>query len=432
VSNVAKRIHIKGGRLIDPANSLDEVTDLWVAEGKVQAVGKAPDGFTADETINADQQIICPGLIDLSARIREPGQEHKATIASETAAAAKAGITTLICPPDTQPVIDSPAIVELIHLKAREANMSNLHMLGALTCNLGGELISEMLSLKDAGVVGMSNAGHPVSNSLILRRAFEYAATHDLTVFIRPDDHGLSDNGCVHEGALASRLGLPGIPEAAETVAVARHLELIEQTGVRAHFSQLTTARAANMIARARHDGLKITADVAIHHLYLTDIDIRDYNSACHLIPPLRSERDRDGLRDAIKQGAIDAICSDHQPHEPDAKQAPFPDTEPGMSGLDTLLPLVKRLADEKLLSLSDAIDRVTRLPANILGLDQGHLSIGAIADICIFNPDMSWAVSSDTLNSAGHNTPFIGWEMHGRATSTLVNGQLVFSNDYD
>ncbi len=426
------RIHIKGGHLIDPANDINAVTDVWIADGKVLAIGKAPDGFTADQTINADKQVVCPGLIDLSARIREPGQAHKATIASETTAAAKSGITTLVCPPDTQPVIDSPAIVELIHLKAREANMSRLHMLGALTSNLDGELISEMHSLKEAGVVGMSNANQPVPNSLILRRAFEYAATHELTVFIRPDDQGLSNNGCVHEGALASRLGLPGIPEAAETVAVARHLELIEQTGVRAHFSQLSTARAANMIARARHDGVKVTADVAIHHLYLTDIDIRNYNSACHLIPPLRSERDRDGLRNAIKQGVIDAICSDHQPHEPDAKQAPFPDTEPGMSGLDTLLPLVKRLADEKLLSLSEAIDRVTRMPATILGLEQGHLSVGAIADVCIFNPDLSWSVSTESLHSLGHNTPFIGWEMHGRATSTLVNGQLIFSNDHD
>ncbi len=426
------RIHIKGGHLIDPANDIDSVTDLWIAEGKVQAIGKAPDGFNADQTINAEQQIVCPGLIDLSARIREPGQVHKASIASETTAAAKSGITTLVCPPDTQPVIDSPAIVELIHLKAREANMSRLHMLGALTSNLDGELISEMLSLKKAGVVGMSNANKPVPNSLVLRRAFEYAATHDLTVFIRPDDNGLSNKGCVHEGALASRLGLPGIPEAAETVAVARHLELIEQTGVRAHFSQLSTARAANMIARARHDGVKVTADVAVHHLYLTDIDIRDYNSACHLIPPLRSERDRDGLRDAVKQGVIDAICSDHQPHEPDAKQAPFPDTEPGLSGLDTLLPLVKRLADEKLMSLSQAINNITYMPATILGLEQGHLSIGAIADICLFDPNMSWLVSSDNLNSAGHNTPFIGWEMQGRATSTLVNGQLIFSSNHD
>jgi len=430
--NKMSRIHIKNGHLIDPANGIDEVTDLWVADGKVQAVGTAPDGFTADQVINADQQIVCPGLIDLSARLREPGHEHKATIASETAAAASAGITGLVCPPDTKPVIDSPAIVELMHHKARQAGQSHLHLLGALTSGLKGELISEMLSLKEVGVVGMSNANQPVQNSQTLRHAFEYAATHDLTVFIRPNDPSLSKGGCVHEGPVSSRLGLPGIPEAAETVAVARELELIAQTGVRAHFSQLSTARAAAMIGRARHDGLKVTADVAVHQLYLSEIDIRDYDSACHLIPPLRSERDRDGLRDALKRGTIDAVCSDHQPHEPDAKQAPFPDTAPGLSGIDTLLPLVKRLADEKLLSLSDVIDRVTATPALILGLEQGQLSVGANADVCIFDPNLSWFVGTDTLNSHGHNTPFMGWEMHGRATSTLVNGQLIFTTIHD
>ena len=426
------RIHIQGGHLIDPANGIDEVTDLWIADGKIQAIGNAPDGFTPDHSINAKQQMVCPGLIDLSARIREPGHEHKATISSETTAAASAGITSLVCPPDTKPVIDSPAIIELMHHKALQAGQSHLHMLGALTSGLEGELISEMLSLKDAGVVGMSNANQPVSNAQTLRHAFEYAATHDLTVFIRPNDPSLSEEGCVHEGPISSRLGLPSIPEAAETVAVARELELIAQTGVTAHFSQLSTARAAEMIGRARHDGLNVTADVAVHHLYLSEVDIRDYDSACHLLPPLRSERDRDGLRDAIKRGTIDAICSDHQPHEPDAKQAPFPDTAPGLSGLDTLLPLVKRLADEKLLSLSEVIERVTATPARILGLEQGQLSVGAIADVCIFDPSLSWFVSTDTLNSNGHNTPFMGWEMHGRATNTLVNGQLIFTTIHD
>ena len=434
MSNINKinRIHIKDGHLIDPANGIDEVIDIWIADGKVQAVGTAPDGFTADQIINAEQQIVCPGLIDLSARLREPGHEHKATIASETTAAASAGITSLVCPPDTKPVIDSPAIVELMHNKARQVGQARLHMLGALTSGLKGELISEMLSLKNAGVLGMSNANQPVQNSQTLRHAFEYAATHDLTVFIRPNEPSLSKSGCVHEGSVASRLGLPGIPEAAETVAVARELELIAQTGVRAHFSQLSTARAAEMIGRARHDGLKITADVAVHHLYLSEIDIREYDSACHLIPPLRSQRDRDGLRHALKRGVINAICSDHQPHEPDAKQAPFPDTAPGLSGLDTLLPLVKRLADEKLLTLSEIIACVTSTPASILGLEQGQLSVGASADICIFDPNMSWFVSADTMNSRGHNTPFMGWEMHGRATNTLVNGQLVFTAIHD
>jgi len=426
------RIHIQGGRFIDPANGIDADNDIWVADGKVAAIGTAPDGFTADQIIDASGQVICPGLVDLSARTREPGQSDKATIASETRAASHAGITTLVCPPDTNPVIDSAAVVELIHHKAREANCSRLLTLGALTRGLEGETITAMHTLKGAGVVGMSNASQPVKNSLVLSRAFEYAATHDLTVFVRPDEPDLSQGGCVHEGPLATRMGLPGIPEAAETVAVAKTLELIEKTDVRAHFSQLSTARAAHMIARARHDGLKVTADVAVHHLYLTEVDIRNFDSACHLLPPLRSEQDRDGLRECINNGMIDAICSDHQPHEPDAKQAPFPDTAPGLSGLDTLLPLVLRLADERVLSLSDAIKTVTHTPASILGLDCGQLAISSAADLCIFNPAESWFVNTDTLNSRGHNTPFMGWEMHGRATHTLVDGRITFSNQDD
>ena len=428
----AQRIHIQGGHLIDPANNIDSDNDVWIADGKIAAIGKAPNGFTADQVIDASNRVVCPGLIDLSARTREPGQSDKATIASETRAAASAGITTLVCPPDTNPVIDSAAVVELIHHKARESNCSRLLTLGALTRGLGGETITAMHTLKGAGVVGMSNASQPVRNALVLSRALEYAATQDLTVFIRPDEPDLSQGGCVHEGPLATRMGLPGIPEAAETVAVAKTLELIEKTGARAHFSQLSTARAAHMIARARHDGLKVTADVAVHHLYLTEVDIRNFDSACHLLPPLRSEQDRDGLRESISNGMIDAICSDHQPHEPDAKQAPFPDTAPGLSGLDTLLPLVLRLADERLLSLSDAIRAVTRTPAAILGLDSGYLSTGSTADLCIFNPAESWFVSTDSLQSNGHNTPFMGWEMHGRATHTLVDGHIKFCNQDD
>jgi len=426
------RIHIKGGHLIDPANGVDADSDIWVADGKIVAVGHSPDGFTADQIIDASGKVVCPGLVDLSARTREPGQSDKATIASETRAASRSGITTLVCPPDTNPVIDSTAVVELIHHKARETHCSRLLTLGALTRGLEGETITAMHTMKGAGVVGMSNANQPVRNALVLSRAFEYAATQDLTVFIRPNEPDLSQGGCVHEGPLATRMGLPGIPEAAETVAVAKTLELIEKSGVRAHFSQLSTARAAHMIARARHDGLKVTADVAVHHLYLTEVDIRNFDSACHVLPPLRSEQDRDGLRDCIRNGMIDAICSDHQPHEPDAKQAPFPDTAPGLSGLDTLLPLALRLANERLISLSEAIEVVTHKPASILGLDSGQLAVGSDADVCIFNPTESWFVTTDTLQSNGHNTPFMGWEMHGRATHTLVDGRITFTNQHD
>ena len=421
------QIHIKAGRLIDPANGIDEVTDLYLADGLVAGVGKAPKGFKVETTIDAKNKIVCPGLIDLAVHLREPGQEHKATIASETAAAVANGITSVVCPPDTDPIVDSEAVVELILHQAKQSAKAMVLPLGALTLGLAGEQLSEMYALKQAGVVGMSNADQPLTNTLVVRRAFEYAATHDLTVFIHPNDPSLSARGCVHEGAIATRLGLPGIPEAAETVAVARELELIEQTGVRAHFCRLSTNRAVHMIARARHDGLAVSCDVAVQHLYLTEIDIRNFDSACHLIPPLRGDSDRIGLRDGLNRGILNAICSDHQPHEPDAKQAPFPETEPGLSGLDTLLPLVIRLANDGVLSLSDALAKVTASPADILGIEAGRLHTGSPADVCIFDPTASWFVSPDSMHSRGHNTPFNGWEMLGRATQTIVGGRLVF-----
>jgi len=423
-----QRIHIKGGRVIDPANNIDAVQDIWIADGKIAAIGNAPDSFTADQTINADNNIVCPGLIDLCARTREPGLEHKGNIASESRAAAMGGISTMICPPDTNPIIDSAAVVELIHHQAKTSRQTRVLTLGALTRNLDGEHISEMHTLKQAGVVGLSNANRPITNSLVQRRAFEYAATHDMTVFIRPDDPHLSMQGCAHEGAVATRLGLPSIPEAAETVAMARDLELIAQTGARVHFSQLSSARAVDMLESARNNGLNVSADVAVHQLYLSEIDIRDFDSDCNVIPPLRSQRDRDGLREGVIRGTISAICSDHQPHEPDAKQAPFADAEPGISGLDTLLTLVLRLSEEGLMSLSDAIARLTSNPASILGLPLGQLAIGNSADICIIDPNSSWFASPETFNSRGHNSPFMGWEMRGQVQQTLVNGRLVFN----
>ena len=422
------RLHIKNGHVIDPANQLDGPLDLFIADGQIVAHGQAPDGFKADQTIDASKLNVIPGLIDLSARLREPGLEHKGTIASETRAAAAGGITTLCMPPDTNPIIDTPAIAELIHQLAEEAGYADVVTLGALTLQLAGEQLSEMAELHDEGeCVGISNALAPVSNTLIMRRAMEYAASCDLTVFLHACDPGLSNNGCAHEGAISTRLGLPGIPESAETVAVSRELMLIEQTGVRAHFCQLSSAQAIHMIARAQYDGLPVTADVAVHQLHLTDMDLGYFNSQCHVIPPLRSQRDRDALRQGLANGSITAICSDHQPHDADAKLAPFSETEPGISGLETLLPLSLRMADDGILSVSDVISKLTWHPATILGLDEGHLGTGAQADICIYDPHQHWTVTADTLLSHGKNTPFMDWELKGRVTHTLLNGNVVY-----
>jgi len=422
------RIRINGGRVIDPANKIDATQDIFVADGEIAALGSAPDGFTADEEIDAGNQIVCPGLIDVCARLREPGQEYKTTIASESRAAASSGITTLCCPPDTSPVIDTPAVTEFIRLRAEAAGKARIVTLAALTQGLNGEQLSEMAALKKAGCVGVSNAMRPLRNSLVQRRALEYAATYDLTVFLYPNDHWLANDGCAHEGRVATRLGLPGIPEAAETAAVARDLALVEQTGVRAHFCRLTTGRAAQMVARAQYDGAPITADVATPYLYLSEVDISDFDSQCHLLPPLRTVEDRQRLREALQTGTLSAICSDHQPHEADAKLGPFPSTEPGISGLDSLLPLGLQLVDEQTIALPDLIHRLTAGPANILGLPYGTLSVGASADICIFDPEMTWQLTTTSMQSRGHNTPFLGREFKGRVTHTLLDGNRVYS----
>jgi len=426
--NPPEMLHIHGGRVIDPANNVDAMLDLYIAYGRIAALGTPPEGFTAHRKIDASGCIVCPGLVDLCARVREPGQEHKATIATESVAAASGGITTLCCPPDTNPVMDTPADIELVRLRAEMTGKTRIVTLGALTRGLAGDQLTEMAALKKAGCVGVSNALRPLANTLVQRRALEYAATFDLTAFLYANDHWLSAKGCAHEGRVATRMGLPGIPEAAETAAVARDLAIIEQTGIRAHFCRLTTGRAVHMIARAQFDGLPVTADVAIPYLYLTEVDVSDFDSHCHVIPPLRTTEDRQHLREALQRGTLSALCSDHQPHEPDAKLGPFPSTEPGISGLDTLLPLGLRLVDEQVIELGELIHRLTAGPAGILGLPCGNLSAGTIADVCVFDPERIWQLDTGTMKSSGLNTPFLGWELKGRATHTLLEGKLVYA----
>lgn len=418
---------IRNGRVIDPANRRDEVADIYIAAGRIVAIGEAPASFHVQKEIDARGKIVIPGLVDLRAHLREPGQKHKGDIASETRAAAAGGITTLCCSPDTRPVVDSAAVVELIRRRSDEAGQAHVAPVAALTAGLAGEQLSEMWGLKQAGCIAVSNAQQPMSNTLVLRRALEYAASVNMPVMIYSEDPWLGGNGCVHEGVVAARLGLPGIPTCAEVIAVGRDLMLVEQTGVRAHFCQLSTIQAAEMIAAAQQRGVPVTADVTAHHLYLTELDVGQFDSLCHVRPPLRSQRDRDGLRQALADGVIGAVCSDHQPHDADAKLAPFPSTEPGISALETLLPLTLRLVDEGVLSLHEALARVTWQPANMLGLNAGTLSYGTRADICIFDPQRYWTVDEKTLSSRGKNTPFLGWELKGKVTHTLLDGRLVY-----
>lgn len=420
-------ILIQGGRVIDPAHQFDAVTDVFVAVGRIAGLGQRPAGFKAERVIDASGHIVCPGLIDLCARLREPGLEHKATIASETRAAAAGGITTLVCPPDTDPVIDEPAVVELIRRRAKAAGHARVLTLGALTHRLRGERLAEMAALKEAGCVGVGDGGRPITNTRVLRRALEYAATFDLTVFLTPLDPELG-HGLAHEGQISTRLGLPGILAAAETGIIARDLELIRDIGVRVHFGRLSCARSVELVAQAQAEGLPVSADAAIHHLHLTENDLLGFDSECHVQPPLRSQRDRDALRAGLSNGTLGALCSDHQPHESDAKCGPLGDTEPGISGLDTLLALSLRLARDHAWPLSTLIERLSWGPARILGLANGHLGIGAPADLCIFDPDASWRLVASDLRSRGQNNPFIGWELQGRVTHTLFDGELVYA----
>jgi len=418
---------IHGGRLIDPANGIDAQLDLYLENGLVAGVGEAPDGFRPEQSIDARGQVVCPGLIDLAARLREPGQEHKGTIDSETRAAASGGVTTLCCPPDTLPVIDTPAVAKLVQERAELAGMVTVLPIGALSPGLSGDQISEMHTLREAGCVAFSNAGHHIANTQVLRRAMEYAASHNLLLIIQPQDGWLAAGGCAHEGPVSLRLGLAGIPESAETVEVSRTLMLVEQTGARVHFGRLSTARAVRMIQRARHDGLPVSADVAAHQLHLTEMDLLEYSSDCHVIPPLRSQRDRDSLRRGLSDGSLSAISSDHQPHDADAKLAPFAESEPGISAVETLLPLTLRLVDEGVLGLTEAIASLTSRPAAVLGLATGQLAVGARADICIFDPELHWTLDESSMQSQGRNTPFLGWDLKGRVTHTLLAGRLSY-----
>jgi len=421
------RIKISNGRIIDPANNIDQTSSLFIDKGKILAIGRSPKGFKPQREINATNKIVCPGLVDLCARLREPGEEYKATIASETNAAAASGITSICCPPDTIPVIDTPAVAELIFRHSSINKKSKVFPLGALTHGLKGETLAEMDALKSAGCIGVSNAYKPIVDTEVLRRALEYAMTCEITVHLYCEDDYLRNNGVVHEGPVSTRLGLPAIPETAETIAVSRALLLVEQTGARVHFCRISTARSIDLLAEAKARGLDITADVGIAHLHLTDMDISSFNTDCYVLPPLRSQRDKEGLRTGLANGTITAICSDHQPHDSDAKSAPFSMTEPGASTIEMLLPLTLQLVRDKNLTLQQAVTALTSAPAKIAGLDTGNLSIGTGADICIFDPESSWTVETDALLSAGKNTPFASWEMTGKVTHTLVDGNIIY-----
>jgi len=423
------KIRISNGRVIDPVSREDSVRDVFINQGFIVDPRTAGDDFSADQEIDATGCVVCPGLVDLQARLREPGEEHKATMQSELSAAIAGGITSVCVPPDTNPVIDTPAMVHMVRQRGRHIRKARVYPLGALTVGLAGEQLTDMSALRDAGCPAVSNANQIIDNTLVMRRAMQYASTFDLTVFLTPLDHWLKGNGCIHEGEVSTRLGLPAVPEAAEIVALARDLALIETTGVRAHISQVSCARSVEKVREAKARGLRVTAAVSAHHLHLSEQDIGEFDTRYHVMPPLRSIADRDALRQGVISGVIDAVCSDHQPHGMDAKLAPFSESASGISGLETLLSLILKLVDETTISLSDAIARVTANPAQILSIDVGKLLPGAPADICIVDTQVRRKLGITKFISRGKNSPFTDTVLQGSVKTTIVAGNLVSSS---
>jgi len=421
------KVHIKNGRVIDPKNRVDAKQDVFIADGKIAALGKAPSGFRAERTIDASNLVVCPGLIDLSARLREPGFEYKATLASEMQAAVAGGVTSLACPPDTDPPLDEPGLVEMLKYRAKSLNLAHVYPLGALTWKLGGERLTEMAVLRDAGCIAFSHADTPLSDTQMLWHALQYAATFGIAVWLRPQDGFLSRGGVAHDGEVATRLGLAGIPAFAETIALATILHLVRATRTRVHLCRLSTAEGVAMLRAAKKEGLPVSCDASAHHAHLSEIDLGYFDSHCNVVPPFRSLRDRDALRAGLADGTIDALCSDHAPVDEDAKQLPFAESEPGVTGLELLLPLALKWAEEMRVALPEALATVTSKPAAILGVPAGDIAAGRDADVCVFDPSAQVKITADSLKSQGKNTPFIGYELPGRVRYTLVGGQVVY-----
>jgi dihydroorotase len=424
------RIKIAQGRLIDPKNNIDAQQDVYIADGQVVAIGKAPAGFSADQTIDAQGLIVCPGLVDLSARLREPGYEYKATLESELRAAVAGGVTSLACPPDTDPVLDEPGLVAMLKHRARLLNLAHVYPVGALTVGLKGQVITEMAQLREAGCVAFSQAEQAITDSQILQRALQYARTFDYPVWLRPQDPWLGRDGVAHAGAVAGRLGLAGIPVAAETIALHTIFELLRANPAkqtRVHLCRVSSAAGLELIRQAKAEGLPVSCDVGIHHVHLIDMDIGYFNSQYRLSPPLRAQPDREAISRALQDGTIDAICSDHTPVDDDAKHQSFAEAEVGATGLEMLLPLTLRWAEQQKIDVSQALQKITAGAAQILNIDAGHLAVGAVADLCVFDAQASWRVEPGALVSQGRNSPFLGYEMVGRVRHTLVEGKPVY-----
>ena len=426
---------IRGGRVIDPASGFDKPADVAISHGLILAINNVPSDFKVDQTINASGCIVAPGLVDLAVRLREPGHEHAGMLASELAAAAAGGVTSVVCPPDTDPVLDEPGLVEMLRFRAERQQTCRVFPLGALTRNLAGEILTEMRALTNAGCVAFSQAEVPLSNTLVLLRALQYASTMGYAVWLRPQDMHLGQ-GVAASGPVATRMGLAGVPVAAETIALHTIFELVRATQARVHLCRISSAAGVALVRQAKAEGLPITCDVSINSLHLIDVDMGFFDSRMRLNPPLRQARDRDALRAGLADGTIDALVSDHTPVDEDAKALPFAEAEPGATGLELLLSLALKWSREDGVNIARALECLTQNPARVLGESTGALAsslgqlrAGGVADVCVFDPEAHWLLTPRALKSQGKHTPFSGYELPGRMRCTLVGGRVAFQS---
>lgn len=422
---MAKRYLLSGGRLIDPANGIDRVADVAIADGKVVAIDRLPKGFRTAQQLDVSGQWVLPGLIDLRARLRHSQAEQSLLMTSELQAAVAGGVTTLVTAPENGTLMDNSAAAHRLLQRSQQLGLARVIPQGALTRQLGGTQLSEMAALKEAGCQLMGN-GRPSVGSQMMRNALEYAANFELPVVLHCEVPGLAA-GCVHEGDASLRLGLTGIPAAAEEAAVGRDIALARLAGGQVHFAGISSGTSLPLLAAAKKGGLPISADVAIHHLLLCDDDIPGYDVNYHLRPPLRGAADRSALCKAVRDSVIDIICSDHCPQTADAELLPFAQSEPGIAGIESLLPLLLELVRTRRLSLQRAISAVTAAPAKLLQDERGQIAEGATADLCVVDPEQRWQLQPDHWFSSGRNSPFEGRQLTGRVTHTLVGGNLVY-----
>jgi dihydroorotase len=427
------KLLIKNGRVIDPASGLDEICDVAIAAGRIVSLNHTAADFSPNKTLDATGCIVAPGLIDLSARLREPGYEHEGMLESELAAAVAGGVTSLVCPPDTDPVLDEPGLVEMLKFRAEKLHQSRVFPLGALTRALKGEALTEMVELTEAGCVGFSQAEVPLANTQVLMRALQYATTFGYTVWLRPQEMHLGQ-GVAASGALATRLGLSGVSVAAETIALHTIFELVRATGARVHLCRISSAAGVALVGKAKAEGLDVTCDVSINSLHLTDVDIGYFDSRMRLDPPLRQQRDRDAIRQGLADGTIDALVSDHNPVDEDAKTLPFAEAEAGATGLELLLGLACKWGADSQAGMARALAVLTSEPARVLGnslgtlqASAGRLVKGGMADLCVFDPASEWMVEPQALRSQGKHTPFSGYQLPARVRWTVVGGQLAY-----